>query len=196
LPGFAAAALRSRSATSGPEPRRAARFFLGGALAILFVAAAAAPLLFDVAVRGAPSRAVRTPGALERALGLLLGLALLFDLFLLMASLIFQHFALTISPLAAHLDVHRARAPLGARELSSDCDLRRRVFFASRIALRLIVAWLRRRCVNSSCLASSLIMSSAPSTLIGLIELLQQTIDRNLQHLGELRDGYICHTCS
>jgi hypothetical protein len=30
----------------------------------------------------------------------------------------------------------------------------------------------------------------------GLIELLQQPIHGHLQHLGELRDGYICHTCS
>jgi hypothetical protein len=30
----------------------------------------------------------------------------------------------------------------------------------------------------------------------GLIELLQQPIDRNLQNFRELSDGYICHTCS
>jgi hypothetical protein len=29
-----------------------------------------------------------------------------------------------------------------------------------------------------------------------LIELLQQSIYRNLQHLSELRDRYVCHTCS
>jgi hypothetical protein len=29
-----------------------------------------------------------------------------------------------------------------------------------------------------------------------LIELLQQPIDRYLEHLSELSDGYICHTCS
>ena len=30
----------------------------------------------------------------------------------------------------------------------------------------------------------------------GLIELLKQPIDRDLQNLGELSDGNICHTCS
>ena len=29
-----------------------------------------------------------------------------------------------------------------------------------------------------------------------LIELLQQPIDRNFQHLGELGYGNVCHTCS
>jgi hypothetical protein len=30
----------------------------------------------------------------------------------------------------------------------------------------------------------------------GLIELLKQPIHRHLEYLGELRDGYICHTAA
>src|SRR5690606_25747260 len=47
-----------------------------------------------------------------------LGLApLRFDVFLLLPGLLLQHVALDVRALAAHLDVHGARAALGAREL-------------------------------------------------------------------------------
>src|SRR5450631_2373417 len=175
----------------------AARFFLGGALAIFFITAP--PTLFFLTLAIQPllleSLGLR---ALDSGLGLLLGLAKLVDLFLLMARLILKDFALHVGALAAHLDIHRSRTALRA------CEFQLRLRFAAQrnlarrcIALGLVVT------VTAAQVRQQLMLGvfadhvfSAVDFDAGLIQLLQQPIDRNLQHLSELSDGYICHTCS
>ena len=91
----------------------------------------------------------------------------------------------------------RAR-PCGLASFSSDCDLRRRVILrgaasACDFVVAVAAAQMRQQLVLRV-LADHVL--GAVDLDAGLIELLQQPIDRYLQHLGELRDGYICHTCS
>ena len=136
--------------------------------------------------------------ALERGLGLLLGLALPVDLFLLMTRLVLEHLALDVGAFAAHLDVDGARAALRARELQLRLRLAPQGDLArSRIGLRVVMA------VAAPQMRQQLVLRVLADHVLGavdldprLIELLQQPIDRYLQHLGELSDGYICHTCS
>ena len=115
-----------------------------------------------------------------------------------MARLVLEHLALHVGALAAHLDVDGARAALRARELqlrlrlAPQRDLARR-----RIGLRVVVtmaaAQMRQQLVLRV-LADHVL--GAVDLDPGLIELLQQPIDRYFQHLGELRDGYICHSAA
>jgi hypothetical protein len=194
LPGLAAAALRDFACLYFGG---AARLFFGGALAIFLIAAPAAFLLQALLIQAFPLEALAL-GALQGCLGLFLGLAQLVDLFLLMTRLILEHFALHVGAFAAHLDIDRTRAPLRTGELelrlrfAPQGDLAR-----SRIALRFIMT------VAAAQMRQELVLGILADHVFravdfdaGLIELLQQPIDRYLQHLSELSDGYICHTCS
>ena len=113
-----------------------------------------------------------------------------------MPRLILEHFALDVGALAAHLDIHRARAALGARELQLGLRFAAQRDFARRgVALGFVMT------VAAAQMRQQLVLGifadhvfGAVDFDAGLIELLQQPIDRNLQHLRELSDGYICHT--
>ena len=177
--------------------RRAPRLILRGPLADLLVGAPPALFLDPLAVEALLLHALAL-GALERGLGLLLRLALLVELFLLQARLILEDLALDVGALAAHLDIHRSCAALRARELefrlrlAAQRDLARR-----RVRLGVIApvaaAQVREQLVLGI-LADHVIRTADPDA--GLIELLKQPVDRHLQHLGELRDGYICHAAA
>ena len=170
---------------------------LGGPLAVFLVAAAAALLLETLAVE---ALLLETFGLhpLEGGLRLLLGLAHLVDFLLLQTRLILENLALDIGALAAHLDIHGPCAALGTCQLefglglASQRDLARRGVGLHVIAP--VAAAQMRQQLMLGVLADHVFRTVHPDA--GLIELLQQPIDRNFQHLGELRDGYICHTCS
>ena len=175
----------------------APRLLLGGALAILLVAAPPVLLLEALAIEPLLLQPL-VLGALERGLGLLLGLALPIDFLLLMARLILEHLALDVGALAAHLDIDGARAALRARELQLRLRLAAQRDLARRgVGLRVVAA------VAAAQMRQQLVLRILADHVLGavdldpgLIELLQQPIDRYLQHLGELRDRYICHTAS
>ncbi len=175
----------------------AARLFLGSPLAVLLVAAAPALLLQALAVEALLLEPL-VLGLFDGGPRLLLALALPVELFLLVARLIFEHLALDVGALAAHLDVDGARAALRARELqfrlrfAPQGDLAR-----SRVGLHVVVA------VAAPQVRQQLVLRILADHVLGaldpdsrLIELLQQPIDRHFQHLGELGDGNVCHTCS
>ena len=96
---------------AGLQLGHAAGFFLGAALAVFLIAAAAALFLEFFLIQALFFEPVALR-ALERGLGLLLGLADLVDLFLLMPRLILEYFALDVGAFAAHLDVHGASTAL------------------------------------------------------------------------------------
>src|SRR6202789_1487726 len=175
----------------------AARFLLGGLLAILFIAAPPALLLETLAIQPFLLEPLMLR-LLDGGLGLLFGFALPIQFLLLMARLILQHLSLDVGALAAHFDVHGPRPPLRARELqlglrfSPPRDLAR-----SRVGLYVVVA------VAAPQVGQQLVLRVLADHVFGaldpdagLIELLQQPIDRDLQHLGELGYGNVCHTCS
>ncbi len=115
----------------------APRLLFGGALAVFLIAAPPALLFLALAVQALLLQAL-VFRALERGLRLLLGLALPVDLFLLVARLILEHLALDVGALAAHFDIHGARAALGARELQLRLRLAAQRDFARRgIGLRI-----------------------------------------------------------
>ena len=177
--------------------RRAPRLIFGGLLADLLVGAPPAFLLEPLAVQALLLQALAL-GALDRGLGLLLRFAQLVQLFLLQARLILEDLALDVGALAAHLDIHRSGAALRARELefglrlAAQRDLARR-----RVGLGVVApvaaAQVREQLVLGI-LADHVIRAADPDP--GLIELLKKPVDRHLQHLGELRDGYICHAAA
>ena len=198
LPGFAgaaAAALRSFSACSR-ACTSAWRRASSSAVRLRF----SSSLLrrFSSSRRSRSSRSFSSAlafGALERGLRLLLGLALAVDLFLLVPRLILEHLALDVGALAAHLDVDRAGAALRARELQLRLRLAPQGDLAGRgIGLRVVAA------VAAAQMREQLVLRILADHVLGavdldpgLIELLQQPVDRHLQNLGELRDRYICH---
>jgi len=91
----------------------------------------------------------------------------------------------------------RAR-PCGLASFSSDWDLRRSVILrGAASACHVVVPWTAaqvRQQFMLRVLADHVLRTIDPNA--GLVELLQQPIDRHLQHLGKLRDGYICHTAA
>ncbi len=175
----------------------APRFFLGGALAHFLVGAPAAFLFEALAVETLLLQPL-VLGTLERGFRLLLGLAHLVDLFLLQASLVLENLALDVGAFAAHLDVDGAGAALRARELEFGLRLApQRDLARRRVGLHVIApvaAAQMRQQFMLRVLADHVLRTVDPNAC--LIELLQQPIDGHLEHLGELRDGYICHTCS
>src|SRR5580698_10538474 len=171
----------------------APRLFLGAALAVLFIAAPPVLLLETLAVEALFLR------ALELGLCLLLGLALAIELLLLMARLILEHLALYVGALAAHFDIDGARPPLGTCELQLRLRLALQGDFARRgIGVPVTAA------VTAPQMGEQLVLRILRDHVLGahdldprLIELLQEPVDRHLQHFRELRDCYICHTaCS
>ncbi len=171
--------------------------FLRRALPVLFVAAAPALFLQTLLVQAFLLEPLMLR-AFDRGLGLLLGFTQLVDLLLLMPRLVLEHFALDVGALAAHFDVDGARTPLRARQLqlrlrfAAQGDLARR-----RIHLRVVVT------VAAPQMRQQLVLRILADHILcavdldpGLIELLQQPVHRDFQHLGELSDGNICHTCS
>ena len=196
LAGAVVAALRSRlGLLARLHLGLAARLLLRGALAVLLVAAAPVLLLEPLAIEALLLEPL-VLGALERGLGLLLALALTVDLLLLMARLILEHLALDVGALAAHFDVDGARAALRARELQLRLRLAPQGDLARRgVGLRVVAA------VAAAQMRQQLVLRILADHVLGavdldpgLVELLQQPVDRHLQHLGELRDCYICHT--
>ena len=167
---------------------------LGGPLAYLLVGLAAALLLRALPVQPfALAPLVFLP--LARGLRLLLGLAQPVDLLLLVARLVLEHFALHIGALAAHLDVDRAGAPLGARQLQLRLGFAPQRDLAGRgigldVGAAMTAAQMRQQFMLRL-LADHVLR--AVDLDPGLIELLEQPVDRYLQHLGELCDGDICH---
>ena len=175
----------------------AARFLLGGLLAILFIAAPPALLLETLAIQPFLLEPLMLR-LLDGGLGLLFGFALPIQFLLLMTRLILEHLPFDVGALAAHFDVHGARPPLRAREFqlrlrfAPQGDLAR-----SRVGLYVVVA------VAAPQVGQQLVLRVLADHVFGafdpdprLIELLQQPIDRDLQHLGELGYGNVCHTCS
>ena len=171
--------------------------FLSGALAVLLVAPTAVLLFDPLAIETLLFRPL-VLGALERGLRLLLGFAQPIDFFLLVPRLVLEHLALDVGALAAHLDIDRACAALGARELQLRLRLApQRDFARRRIGLRIITA------MAAAQMRQQLVLRVLADHVLGtvdfdpgLVELLQQPIDRYFQHLGELRDGYICHSAA
>ena len=98
------------------------------------------------------------------ALGLLGFAPLCIELLLLRPRLPLEHVALDVGALAAHLDVDGARAALIAGELELALRLALERDAVRRRAGLARLPWLRRRCVSSSSLASSLMRSSGPDT--------------------------------
>ena len=173
------------------------RLFLRGPLAVLLIAPAAVLFLQALAVETLLLEPLML-GALQRGLCLLLRLALAVQFLLLMARLILEHLALDVGALAAHLDIHGARAALRARELqlrlrfAAQGDLARRgidVPVIAAVAAPQMGEQLMLRILADHVLRA---VDLDPR----LIELLQQPIDRYFQDLGELRDRYICHTAA
>src|SRR5258708_6083522 len=120
------------------------------------------------------------------------------DFFVLMTRLVLEHLALDVGAFAAHFDVHRARAPLGARQFQLGLRFAPQGNLAwSRICLHVVMT------VAAPQMRQQLVLRVLADHVLcavdldpRLIELLQQPIDRDFQHLGELGDGNICHTCS
>jgi hypothetical protein len=91
----------------------------------------------------------------------------------------------------------RAR-PWGLASFSSDCDLRRRVILRGAASTVPVVA-----AVAAPQMRQQLMLRILGDHVLravdldpGLVELLQQPIDRYFEDLGELRDRYICHTAA
>ena len=142
--------------------------------------------------RGARARAARPRRARSRGCARFLGLApLLIDLVLLLARLLLEHVALDVGALLAHLDVDRARAALGARELELALRLALQRDLARRgIALALaaaVAAAQVRQQLELGIVADAVV--GAVDLDAGLIELHEQPVDRHLQDLGKLGNG-------
>jgi hypothetical protein len=175
--------------------RLAPRLLLGRAFTIFLIAPAPVLFLEALAVEPLLLRALAL-GPLERDLRLLLGFALPINLLLLMPRLVLEHLALDVGALAAHFDVHGTRTSLRACELELRLRLapqrdlaRRRIGLC---VLAAVAAAQVRQQLMLRILADHVLR--AVDLDAGLIELLQQPVDRDLQHLGELRDRYVCHT--
>ena len=181
LVGCAAFALRAARAATGSASARGARASAcaarssSAARTALLRRRDGAPLLPCGAGRSSASRcsasaalaasARSLPGARARLDGLRGFLALARSPLPAAArGLLFEHVALEVGLLVAHLDVDRARGPAAEATLISLCDLRCSVILRGAGVGLLRRPWARRRCVSSSILASSLMTSSGPAT--------------------------------
>ena len=176
-------------------------------LARLFSLAFARGFVFDAAAvlrLHALAFLARSFGAL--ALGGFSGfdfLALAVRLVLVLLVLLFENVALDVGLLVTHLDVHRARAALGARLLelalclARQRDLARRRHTGRGLARGFGAPCERRRCVSSSSFASSLMNAWRAGDLdAGGLQLHQQPVDGDLQYFGKLRNGDVRHADS
>ena len=175
----------------------APHLLLGRALAVFLVAAPAALLLEPLAIE-ALALALVALLALERRLGALLGLAQPVDFLLLVTGLIGENFALDVGLLAADLDIDCARPALRAGELQFGLGFApERDLAGSGVGLDLVAtvaAAQMREQIVLGVLADHVL--GAVDLDAGLVELLEQPVHGDFQHLGELSDCYICHTAA
>ncbi len=119
------------------------------------------------------------------------------ELLLLLLGLLLEHVALDVGPLAADLDVDRARTTLraGKLELRLRLALERnapgRGVACGRVRLPVAATQIRQQ-LELRIVADRVFRATDLDT--GLVELRKQFLDRYLQNLGELCNCHICHT--
>ena len=119
------------------------------------------------------------------------------ELFLLLARLLFEDIAFDVGALLTHLHVDRARTALAARELelairlAVQCDASRRGVGSVRAPVILLQV---RQQLELSVLADDVVGTANLDA--GLVELLDEPIDGNLEYFREVRDCNFRHACS